>query len=97
MDIQIKPEREWRTRGRPTEPIPDEVKHVLDRTYRTREIGEVDLSTDQKREEMLTFVQFARRHAKERGLYFQMQPRRIQPTTTNVRFRMIDVPAEEQP
>lgn len=93
MEVQLRPEQEaWATRGRPTEPIPDNVKTVLERTYRTGEVGEVTLTSDQVRTEMATFLTFARRYATQTHRTLQTQPRKIQPTTTQVKFRLIDTP-----
>lgn len=85
MQVTFAPKAEvWRGRGHPRRQIPEEVRAMADRTYRTGHVGRVSLGPNDQ-DDATELIRLLRSYAKSHGRRV-----RIQRDETELRFEMVD-------
>lgn len=85
MNVAFAPKNAvWRGPGHPRRQIPPQVMEMADRTYRTGQVGMVEIESDEE-EEATELVRLLKSYAKARGCRM-----RIQRDDSVLRFEMCD-------
>lgn len=86
MEVSFAPKSEvWRGRGHPRREVPEAVRMMADRTYRTGQVGEVTVNADEETE-IIELRRLLISYAKSKG-----RRMRIQREGDTFRFEMVDV------
>lgn len=101
MELALAPRSSWKSRGAPRREIPEEVRTVVDSTYRTKDLAEIrGIVTTADHAEARAFVSLARSYARYQGRKLRVQPYiwEREPDSPEalavetVRFIMVDIP-----
>lgn len=86
MQVTFSPKAEvWRGRGHPRRHVPQEVRDMADRTYRSGKVGRVTVNPAEE-EEAAELIRLLKSYAKSLG-----RRMRIQRDDDELRFELVDV------